>query len=87
MFKLKYGTLTISNLQNSIAELTFFVFNWIYPFWVNFLLKIKIVSFKLDNSNMQNLILTFFVFLNGNTLFGQIWSKNQNCRCNLKFST
>ena len=48
MFKLKYGTLTISNLQNSIAELTFFVFNWIYPFWVNFLLKIKIVSFKLD---------------------------------------
>ena len=37
---------------------------------------------------MQNLMVMFtFSFLIRNTLFGQIWSKNQNCQFKLKLGT
>ena len=40
------------------------------------------------NSNVQNLIEMFTSSaLTGNTLFGEIWSKTQNCQYKLKFST
>ena len=80
-FKLKFGAYTNSNMQNSIAVFTFFVFDQKCPFWINFVQKIKIISLS------WNLVLTpiricriqwccsLFLFLNGNTLFRQIWSK------------
>ena len=43
-FKLKLGTWTKSNIQNSMVMLTFSVFDWKYPFWANLNLKIKIVN-------------------------------------------
>ena len=42
--KLKFGTCTNSNVQNSVVMFTFSVFNWNYPFWANLVQKIKIVS-------------------------------------------
>ena len=35
-FKLKFGTSTNSNMQNSIVLFTFSVFDQKYNFWVNF---------------------------------------------------
>ena len=59
---------------------SFFVFDRKCPFWAN-LVQNKNCQFKLKfgtytNSNMQNSVMMFtFLFLTGNTLFGQIWSK------------
>ena len=40
------------------------------------------------NWNIQNSVMLFtFPVLAGNTIFGQIWSKNQNCQFNLEFGT
>ena len=43
-FKLKFGTYTNSNMQNSMVEFVLFVLHWKYPFWVNLVQKIEIVS-------------------------------------------
>ena len=43
-FKLKFVTSTNSNMQNSVVMFTFSVLSWKYPFWVNLVQKIKIVS-------------------------------------------
>ena len=100
-FKLKFGTYTNSNMQNSMVMFIFLVFAWkFFEFgpknqncpW----------NFTYTNSNMQNLVMfqnikivtlswnlvrrliricriqwwcSFFLFLIGNTLFGQIWTK------------
>ena len=80
-FKLKFGTYTNSNMQNSIVMFTFSVFDWKYPFWANLVQKVKIISWSWNL--VPTLIRTcriqwwcsFFLFLIGNTLFGQIWSK------------
>ena len=80
-FKLKFGTYTNSNMQNSMVMFIFLVFAWKYPFWANLVQKIKIVTLSLNL--VPTLIRTcriqwwcsFFWFLSGNTLFGQIWSK------------
>ena len=43
-FKLIFGTMTNSNLQNSILMFTFSVFDRKYSFWANFIPKFKIIS-------------------------------------------
>ena len=43
-FKLKFANKSNSNMQNSMVMFTFSVFDWKYPFWVNSVQKIKIVS-------------------------------------------
>ena len=43
-FKLKFGTYTNSNMQNSMVMFIFFVFDWKYPFWANLVQKVKIIS-------------------------------------------
>ena len=80
-FKLKFGTNTNSNIQNSMLMFIFLVFDWKYRFWANLVQKIKIVILS------WNLVATliracriqwwcsFFLFLIGNTLFWEIWSK------------
>ena len=80
-FKLKFGTYTNSNMQNSMVMFIFFVFDWKYPFWANLVQKVKIISWSWNL--VPTLIRTcriqwwcsFSLFLIGNTLFGQIWSK------------
>ena len=46
-FKLKFGTYTTSNMQNSMVICTFFVLDGEYLFWANLVQKIKIFGFKL----------------------------------------
>ena len=46
--KLKFGTYTNSNMQNSIMLFSFFVFEWKYPFWANLVQKVKIISWSLN---------------------------------------
>ena len=80
-------------MQNSMMLFTFFVFEWKYPFWANLVQKVKIISWSWNL--VARLIwicriqwcCSLFLFLSGNTLFGQIWSKNQNCHFKLKFGT
>ena len=43
-FKMKFGTLTNSNMQNSMVVFTFSVLDQKHTFWVNLFQKIKIVS-------------------------------------------
>ena len=45
-FKLKFGTYTNSNMENSMMMLTFFVFDQKCPFWANLVQNVKIVSIK-----------------------------------------
>ena len=67
--KLKFGTLTDSNIQNSMVILAFTVFNWNYPSWANLAQKIKIVNLSwnvvpsLINSNMQNSMVVLILFV------------------------
>ena len=42
-FKLKFGTETNSNMQNSMAPLIVSVLDWKHPFWANLVKKIKII--------------------------------------------
>ena len=42
--KVKLDTKTSSNMQNSMMLFICFVFEWKYPFWVNLVQKIKIIS-------------------------------------------
>ena len=58
-FKLKFGTKTNSNMQNSMMMFTFFVFNNKYPSWANLIQKFQNFLFKVKfdtktNSNIQN---------------------------------
>ena len=43
-FVLNFGTWANSNMQNSLAMFNFSAFYWNYPFWVNLVQPIKIVS-------------------------------------------
>ena len=68
-------------MQYAMMLFSFFVFEWKYPFWANFVQKIKI------NNLSWNLVPTLiwiskiqwwcslFLFLIRNTFFGQIWTK------------
>ena len=80
-FKLKFGTYTNSNMKNSMVNVHFSVFDWAYAFWANLVEKIKIGSSRW-NSRLKLIQVcriqwwcSLFLFLSGNTLFGQIWSK------------
>ena len=44
--KLKFGTKTNSNMQNSMVMFAFSAFNHNYPFWANLVQKSKIVCLK-----------------------------------------
>ena len=79
--KLKFGTYTNWNIQSSTVMFTFSVFDQKYPFWANLLQKVKIISWSWNL--VPRLIricriqwwCSLFLFLIGNMLFGQIWSK------------
>ena len=45
-FKLKSGSYTNANMQNSMVVFTFFVLNRKHPFWANLVQNVKIVSLK-----------------------------------------
>ena len=72
---------TNSNMQNSMMLLSFLVFEWKYPIWANLVQKIKIAisSWNLVPTLIRTCGIqwwySFLLFLIGNTLFGQIWSK------------
>ena len=80
-------------MQNSMVMFIFFVFDWKYPFWANLVQKVKIISWSWNL--VARLIriwriqwwCSFFLFLIGNTLFGQIWSKKSNYQLKLKFGS
>ena len=80
-FKLKFGTYTKSNMQNSMVMFKFFVFDWKYPFWANLIQKVKIISWSLNLvARLIRICIiqwccSLFWFLSGNALFGQIWFK------------
>ena len=69
-----------SSMQNSMVMFILSVFDWKYPFWVNLVKKIKIISWS--GNLVARLIwicrikwcCCIFWFLSGNTFFGQIWS-------------
>ena len=69
-------------MQNSMVMFSFSIFDRKHPLWGNLVQKLKMFSFSWSlltrvNANMQNSTVTFtFYITNGNTLFGQIWSKN-----------
>ena len=80
-FKLKFGTYTSSNMQNSMVMFIVFVFDRKYPFLANLVQKVKIISW---NWNLVPTLIwicliqcwcSIFLFLIGNMLFGQICSK------------
>ena len=80
-FKLKFGTYTNSNMQNSMVMFIFLVFDRKYPFLANLVEKVKIISWSLNL--VARLIqicwiqwcCSLFSFLIGSALLGQIWSK------------
>ena len=80
-FKLKFGTDTNSNMQNSMVMFTFSVFDQKYPFWGNLVQKVKIISWswnlvpRLIRIYRIQCWCSLFLFLMGNMLFGQILSK------------
>ena len=80
-FKLKFGTYTNSNMQNSMALLTFSVLDQQNSFWAN-LVKNQNCQFKLKfgtytNSNMQNsmALLTFSVLDQQNSFWANLVQK------------
>ena len=83
-FKLKFGTYTNSNMQNSMVMFIFFVFDRKYPFWANLVQNIKIATLTWNLVPTLIRILriqwcvSLFLFLSGNALFGQIWSEKSN---------
>ena len=80
-FKLKFGTYTNSNMQNSMVMFILSVFDWKYPFWANLVQKVKIISWswnlvaRLIRICRIQQCCSVFWFLSGNTFFGEIWSK------------
>ena len=88
-FKLEFGTYTNSNMQNAMVIFTFSVFDRKYPFWANLVQKVKIIS--LSWNLVPRLIricriqwwCSLFLFLTGNTLFGQIFGQIVSLRWNL----
>ena len=80
-------------MQNSMVMFILSVFDWKYPFWANLVQKVKIISWSWNL--VARLIriwriqwwCSFFLFLIGNILFGQIWSKKSNYQLKLKFGS
>ena len=80
-------------MQKWWCSFIFSVLDGKHSFWANLVQNIKIVSLSLNQ--VPGLIriwriqwrCSLFLFQMRNTLFGQIWSKNQTCQLKLKFST
>ena len=70
--KLKFGTQTNSNMQNSMVIFNFSVLNWKYTFWANLVTLWRC---------------SLFLFQTRNFLFEQIWSKKSRLQFKLKFGT
>ena len=67
-YKLKFVDKPNSTMQNSMMQLTVFVFHWECPFWADFVQNVKIVSLRrtlirrvIDMQNSM-MLLTVFVF-------------------------
>ena len=79
--KVKFGTLTTSNMQNSMMMFIFSVFNQKYPFWAKLVQKNQNCQFKMKhgsqtNSNIQNsMMVSFYLFQTRNIFFREIQSK------------
>ena len=91
-FKLKFGTETNSNKQNSMVLFTFSVFNRKYPFWVSLVQKLKIVSFSWNLVPGLIRICKIqwwysFFFRPEIPFLGKFGPKNQNCQFKLKSDT
>ena len=75
------------------CSLFLYHFEWKHSFYGKFVSKNQIACWSWNLK--PRLILkwkmqwwfSFYTFLTGNTLFGLIWSKNQNCQCELQFGT
>ena len=80
-FKLKFGTYTNSNMQNSMVMFSFSVFDRKYPFWANLVQKVKIVSWswnlvpRLNRICWSQFCCSLFSILTRKAVLGQIWSK------------
>ena len=96
-FKLKFGAQSNQNMQKSVVIFTFSVFDWKYPFWVNLIKKIKIVSlssYLVPRSNLvpnlitqNSTVLFFFSFRAEIPILDKFGPKNQNYQFKLKFGT
>ena len=82
--KLKFGTNTNLNMQNSMVIFTFAVLDRKHPFWANLIQKIKIVSFEYAEFHGG---LNFFCFRPEIPFLGKFGPKNQNFHFILKFDT
>ena len=81
-------------MKNLMVAFTLFVLGRIYPFWANFVEKIRIVSLSWNLVPLVPILIRIFkiqwwcsFYLFYNTLFGHIWSKNPNCQFKVKFCT
>ena len=88
-FKLKPGTKTNSNMQNSMGIFSFSVFHRKYPFWANLVCKIKITRLHWNSIPRLNRICTTTVYLICFRRKVPFWRKfgpkNLNCQFMLKF--
>ena len=81
LFKVKFGTQTNLNIQNSLVMFTFFVFLWKYPFWLTFIQKSEIVSLSWNSAPRLIWICrtqwwcSLYLFLTGSNLFLEICFK------------
>ena len=90
-FKLKFGNYTNSNMQISVMMFTFSAFYQKYPFWVNLVQKVKIIS--LSWNLVSTLIricriqwcCSLFHFRTEIPFLGKFGSKSQNYQFKLKF--
>ena len=78
--KLKFGTQTNSNMENSMVVFTFSGLNQKHFFWVNLVQKIKIVSLswilvpRLIRICRIQLRCSLFLYQTMNTFFEELWS-------------
>ena len=86
-FKLKFGTETNVNMQNSMVMLIFSVFDRKYPFWANLVQNIKIV--KLSWNLIPTVIFIIFLdFLCFTKFFFHLkWNHAQLLRINMVYTS
>ena len=86
--KLKFGTYTNSNMQNSMVMFTFSVFDRKYPYWANLVQKVKIISWSWNLVPRLIRICLFcwlFCFRFEIPFLGKFGPKNQNYQFKQKF--
>ena len=89
--KLKFGTYTNLNMQNSMMLFTFFFFEWKYSFWANLLQTTTIVtlSWNLVPTPVRTYriqwLCSFFLFWAEISFLGKFGPKRQNYQFKLRF--